>query len=53
MVFILSTLSTTGKHFGRLLGTLWQKVDIVDKWTIDFKSLAYNIAAEVLYRLCD
>jgi hypothetical protein len=33
MVFILSTLSTTEKHFGKALAALWQKVDIVDKWT--------------------
>jgi hypothetical protein len=52
MVFILSTLSTTGKHFGRVLGTLWQSVDNVDSLDSHFKSLAYNIAVKDLYRLC-
>jgi hypothetical protein len=50
MVFILSTLSTTRKHFGRVLGTLWQSVDNVDSLDSHFKSLAYNIALMEIYK---
>jgi len=53
MVFILSTLSTTGKHFGKVLGALWQSVGQVDNLDGSNKSLAYNIGTADLYRLCD
>jgi hypothetical protein len=50
MVFILSTLSTTRKHFGKVLGTLWQCVDNMDNLDGHFKSLAYNIALMEIYK---
>ena len=50
MVFILSTLSTTRKHFGKALAALWQSVDNMDNLDGSNKSLACNIAAEVLYK---
>jgi len=50
MFFILSTLSTTGKHFGKALGALWQNMDTMDNLDGHFKSLAYNIAADTIYK---
>lgn len=41
------------KHFGKALTALWQSVGQVDTLDGSNKSLAYNIAAVVLYRLCD
>jgi hypothetical protein len=50
MVFILSTLSTTRKHFGKVLTALWHIVGQVDNLDGSNKSLAYNIALMEIYK---
>jgi hypothetical protein len=38
------------KHFGKALAALWQSVGQVDTLDRHFKSLAYNIAADTIYK---
>ena len=38
------------KHFGKALGTGLQNMDTMDNLDGHFKSLAYNIAADTIYK---
>jgi hypothetical protein len=48
--FYIVHIVHNSKHFGKVLGTLWQSVDNVDTLDSHFKSLAYNIALMEIYK---